>query len=452
MTNQVALSAYPSKLVLRVSQRGYLLLGALGGVFMLSVLSNNGFVLAFGGALGLFLLGEFYTVTLRLREFTRRTEVTVTPHSRDSPTESAVRVSLGSVSDSTDVDRVSLTGRTATNNVSLDGPSSQTLSIPVASQDDRVKISLTASVSSPGAICAAELTVVDADVPLEELSATSREGHSGGVRSSEEYRSESESSISGVEYDGLREYVAGDPLSHVDWKATARQDTLYVREWARQQPMLQVIVLDLPSLSQSAWNAAVSVCRERLDQDDDPRRATVAIVSPSGELVFTPQEHQTTEAEIEHVNRTVEDASETATTLPSREVNDPLSRPLWQTTQVGETVAAFRHHAGVADNSLLTALQRAYRQTGGTTYISLITGSRTTARTIAGVRSVASRERIDVHLLSPPEQSDASESLAATLSAETGVSITERQLYRRGAVRSGSQHQPEYALTRQLRG
>jgi uncharacterized protein (DUF58 family) len=451
MTNHVALSAYPSKLVLRVSQRGYLLLGAMGGAFLLSVISNNGFILALGGALGLFLLGEFYTVTLQLREFTERAEVTVTPRSRDSTTESSVRISLGSVSESTDVDHVSLTGRTATNTDSFDGPSPQTLSVPVAPQDDRVEITLTSSVSSPGHTCVAELTVVDADVPLAELYDTSREGHSG-VTSPEQYRSESESSISGVEYDGLREYVAGDPLSHIDWKATARQDTLHVREWARQQSTLQVIVIDLRSLSQSAWNAAVSVCRERLDQDDGPHRATVAIVSPSGELVFTPQEHQTAEAKIEHVTRTVEDVSETAMALPSREVNDPSGRPLRQTTQVGKTVAAFRRHAGVTDNSLLTALQRAYRQTGGTTHISLITGSRTTARTIAGVRSVASRGRIDVHLLSPPEQSDASESLAATLSAEAGVSITERQLYRRGAVRSGGQHRPEYALTHQLRG
>ena len=450
MTNHVVLSAYPSKLVLRVSRRGYLLFGAMGGAFLLSVISNNGFVLALGGALGLFLLGEFYTVTLQLREFTERTEVTVTPGSRDSPTESAVRVSLASVSESTDVDHVSLTGRTATNADSFDGPSPQTLSVPVAPQDDRVKVTLTSSVSSPGHTYVAELTVVDADVPIEELYATSRESHSGVT--SPEHRSESESSISGAEYDGLREYVAGDPLSHIDWKATARQDALHVREWARQQSTRQVIVIDLRSLSQSAWNAAVNVCREQLDQDDGAYRATVAVVSPSGELVFTPQEHQTVEAEIEHVTRTVEDVSETATAPPSREVNDPPSRPLRQTTQVGKTVAAFRRHAGVADNSLLTALQRAYRQTGDTTYISLITGSRTTARTIAGVRSVASRGRIDVHLLSPPEQSDASESLAATLSAETGVSITERRLHRRGAVRSGRQHRPEYALTHQLRG
>ena len=451
MTNHVVLSAYPSKLVLRVSRRGYALIGAMGGAFLLSVISNNGFVLALGGALGLFLLGEFYTVTLQLREFTERAEVTVTPRSRDSPTESAIRVSLDSVSDSTDVDHVSLTGRTATNADSFDGSSPQALSVPITPQDDRVEITLTSSVSSPGHTYVAELTVVDADVPLAELYATSSEGHSG-VASPEQYRSESESSVSGVEYDGLREYVAGDPLSHIDWKATARQDALHVREWARQQSMRQVIVIDLRSLSQSAWNAAVSVCGERLEQSDSTYRTTVAIVSPSGELVFTPQAHQTAEAEIDHVDRTVEDVSETATALPDREVNDPLDSPLRRTTQVGKTVAAFRRHAGVADNSLLTALQRAHRQTGETTYISLITGSGTTARTIAGVRSVASRGRIDVHLLSPPEQSDASESLAATLSAETGVSITERRLHRRGAVRSGGQHRPEYALTRQLRG
>jgi hypothetical protein len=451
MTNQIVISAYPSNLALHVSQRGYLLLGAIGGAFLLSVISNNEFVLALGGALGLFLLGELYTVTLQLREFTERAEVTVTPKSLDSPTESAVRISLDSVSESTDGDRISLTGRTATNVDSLDGSSSQVLSVPVSPQDDQINITLMSSVSSPEDIYVAELTVVDADVSLEEFYITGKQDDDRGVTPPEQYRSEPESSISGVEYDGLREYVAGDPLSHIDWKATARQDTLHVREWAHQHSTRQMIILDLRSLSQSAWSAAVSVCRERLDQDDNAHRATVIIVSPSGELVFTPQEYQTLDLKMDHLRRTIEDVSETVTELSGKQVDDHINRPLRQTTQIGKTVAAFRSQTGVTDNSLLTALQRAYRQAGDSTYISLITGSKTTARTVAGVRSVASRGHIDMHLLSLPEQSDASESLMSTISTETGASIIERQLYRHGAVRSGSQHQPEYTLTRQLR-
>jgi hypothetical protein len=182
MTGQVVLSAYPSRLRVSVSRRGYLTLGAAGGTFLLSVLSNSGVVLAFGGALGLFLLGELYTVTLRLREFTELAEVTITPGASGRPVRDvSVRVASASTSEVPDVDNVTLTGWVGENGESVAGVSLPTLDIPVSVEDSRVEVTLVVRVASPGRVGKAELTVVDADVPVEELYASGGDVSSADV-------------------------------------------------------------------------------------------------------------------------------------------------------------------------------------------------------------------------------------------------------------------------------
>lgn len=42
----------------------------------------------------------------------------------------------------------------------------------------------------------------------------------------------------------IRDYVAGDPARHVDWKATARTGSLMTREFARQEEMKLCVILD----------------------------------------------------------------------------------------------------------------------------------------------------------------------------------------------------------------
>jgi hypothetical protein len=454
MTEQVVLSAYPSWLRVSVSRRGYLTLGAAGGTLLLSVLSNSGVVLAFGGALGLFLLGELYTVTLRLREFTELVEVTITPGASGRPVRDvSVRVASASTSETPDVDNVTLTGRVGENGESVEGVSLPTLDIPVSVEDSRVEVTLAVRVASPGRVGMAELTVVDADVPVEELYASGGDVSSANVVTAlGQHDSEPESSISGNEYAGLREYVAGDPLSHIDWKATARQQSLHVREWARERPKMRVILLDLPSLTQPTWTAAARVCREQLRQGGDTKRSVAAVVRPSGELAFDPDGYQTSEAGIEHIERTIEDVSEVHVVPSDVEATHAPRQPLRQATRVGKTVAAFQRRGGVPDNSLTTALYRIQQQVGDAPSVSLITGGRTATRTLAGVRSATGRGAVEVHLLFLPEQDETRESLGTTLTAEPGVSLTERPLYRRGVVRHDTHRPAEYALTRQIGG
>lgn len=49
----------------------------------------------------------------------------------------------------------------------------------------------------------------------------------------------------GLEFYGLREYQEGDDLRRVDWKSTARLETLHVREFHREQPAFLAVALDV---------------------------------------------------------------------------------------------------------------------------------------------------------------------------------------------------------------
>ena len=49
---------------------------------------------------------------------------------------------------------------------------------------------------------------------------------------------------SGTEFDSLRDYVAGDDVRSIDWRATARRDAVVVRTWRPERDRRIVIVLD----------------------------------------------------------------------------------------------------------------------------------------------------------------------------------------------------------------
>jgi uncharacterized protein (DUF58 family) len=48
----------------------------------------------------------------------------------------------------------------------------------------------------------------------------------------------------GTEFDSLREYVVGDDVRSIDWRATARRDDVVVRTWRPERDRRVVIVLD----------------------------------------------------------------------------------------------------------------------------------------------------------------------------------------------------------------
>lgn len=48
----------------------------------------------------------------------------------------------------------------------------------------------------------------------------------------------------GTEFDSLREYVDGDDVRSIDWRASARRDTMVVRTWRPERDRRMIIVLD----------------------------------------------------------------------------------------------------------------------------------------------------------------------------------------------------------------
>jgi uncharacterized protein (DUF58 family) len=48
----------------------------------------------------------------------------------------------------------------------------------------------------------------------------------------------------GTEFDSLREYVRGDDVRSIDWRATARRDGLVVRTWRPERDRRVVVVVD----------------------------------------------------------------------------------------------------------------------------------------------------------------------------------------------------------------
>jgi uncharacterized protein (DUF58 family) len=53
----------------------------------------------------------------------------------------------------------------------------------------------------------------------------------------------------GTEFDSLRDYVSGDDIRHIDWRATARRRDLVVRTWQPERDRRIVMILDTSRLS-----------------------------------------------------------------------------------------------------------------------------------------------------------------------------------------------------------
>jgi uncharacterized protein (DUF58 family) len=57
----------------------------------------------------------------------------------------------------------------------------------------------------------------------------------------------------GTEFESLRAYVSGDPFSHIDWKATARRDALYVRNYQPDTKQSITIAIDVGHATASEY-------------------------------------------------------------------------------------------------------------------------------------------------------------------------------------------------------
>ncbi|MDF2444221.1 MAG: hypothetical protein JWR01_2424 [Subtercola sp.] len=84
----------------------------------------------------------------------------------------------------------------------------------------------------------------------------------------------------GTEFDSLREYVRGDDVRSIDWRATARRDDLVVRTWRPERDRRVVIVID------SGRTSAARIDDEpRLDTAFEAALLLAALASRAGDRI-----------------------------------------------------------------------------------------------------------------------------------------------------------------------
>ncbi|RFA15271.1 DUF58 domain-containing protein [Subtercola boreus] len=84
----------------------------------------------------------------------------------------------------------------------------------------------------------------------------------------------------GTEFDSLREYVRGDDVRSIDWRATARRDELVVRTWRPERDRRVVIVID------SGRTSAARIDDEpRLDTAFEAALLLAALASRAGDRI-----------------------------------------------------------------------------------------------------------------------------------------------------------------------
>ena len=85
---------------------------------------------------------------------------------------------------------------------------------------------------------------------------------------------------SGTEFDALRDYVAGDDVRSIDWRATARRQEVVVRTWRPERDRQVVLVLDTGRTSAGRVGDV-----PRLDASLDAALLLAALASRAGDRV-----------------------------------------------------------------------------------------------------------------------------------------------------------------------
>jgi uncharacterized protein (DUF58 family) len=84
----------------------------------------------------------------------------------------------------------------------------------------------------------------------------------------------------GTEFDSLREYVVGDDVRSIDWRATARRDAVVVRTWQPERDRRLILVLDTSRTSAGRVGDS-----PRLDAAMDAALLLAALAARAGDRV-----------------------------------------------------------------------------------------------------------------------------------------------------------------------
>ena len=102
----------------------------------------------------------------------------------------------------------------------------------------------------------------------------------------------------GTEFDALREYVDGDDVRSIDWRATARRDELVVRTWRPERDRQLLLVLDTSRTSAGRVGDV-----PRLDASLDAALLLAALASRAGDRVDLLALDREVRAAVEGVSR-----------------------------------------------------------------------------------------------------------------------------------------------------
>ncbi|MEU2159228.1 DUF58 domain-containing protein [Streptomyces sp. NPDC019396] len=151
----------------------------------------------------------------------------------------------------------------------------------------------------------------------------------------------------GTEFDSLRDYVPGDDTRSIDWRATARQNTVAVRTWRPERDRHILIVLDTGRTSAGRVGDV-----PRLDAAMDAALLLTALATRAGDRVDLLAYDRRTRAQVQ--GRAAGDV------LPAM-VNAlvPLEPELVETDARGLSAAALRHAPRGSLIVLMTSLDAA---------------------------------------------------------------------------------------------
>ncbi len=102
----------------------------------------------------------------------------------------------------------------------------------------------------------------------------------------------------GTEFDSLRDYVAGDDVRSIDWRATARSTDVVVRTWRPERDRQVLVVLDTGRTSAGRVGDA-----PRLDAAMDAALLLAALASRAGDRVDLLAVDRRTRASVEGAGR-----------------------------------------------------------------------------------------------------------------------------------------------------
>jgi len=156
----------------------------------------------------------------------------------------------------------------------------------------------------------------------------------------------------GTEFDSLREYVLGDDVRAIDWRATARRQEMVVRTWRPERDRRVLIVLDTSRLSAARLGDS-----PRLDAGIESALLLTALATKAGDRVELIAVDQTVRARVSGTHSAAVMSTMAASVAP---VHPRLVEPDW--TLVAQLVRDRLSQRALV--VLLTAVENSAIETG----------------------------------------------------------------------------------------